>query len=251
MYPTRQFHPTVRPSRSWLIVVGLVVGLSVPAVTASAQSAPAAQAAQHEGAEQGASAAEGAEGEHAVSLRDIVRLNNYQLWGPVINFLCLLFVLVWFGGAPLKKFLVDRRQKIAKELEEAQRLKAEAQAKYDEYAGRLEKLDQEMERLRAEMIKAGEADRDRIVAEAEAKAARMRRETAFVIEQQMKQLREDLTHEAIRSAVGAAEKVLQESVTNDDQQRLAKGYLTTLGGEVAESVRPPPVSHGKAKQGVA
>ena len=39
-----------------------------------------------------------------------------------------------------------------------------------------------------EMIKAGEAERDRIVAQAEEKAARMRKDTNFLIEQQIKQL---------------------------------------------------------------
>ena len=48
--------------------------------------------------------------------------------------------------------------------------------------------------------------RDRIVAEAEARATRMRDDTRFVIEQQMKQLRADLTREAIEAAVNAAEQ---------------------------------------------
>ena len=49
-----------------------------------------------------------------------------------------------------------------------------------ETALRLEKLDQEMVEIRGDMIKAGEAERDRIVAQAEEKAARMRKDAGFL-----------------------------------------------------------------------
>jgi F-type H+-transporting ATPase subunit b len=99
---------------------------------------------------------------------------------------------------------------------------------------RLEKLDQEMVRLRAEMVKAGEAERDRIVAQAEEKAARMRKDTQFLIEQQMKQLRKDLTREAASAAVLAAQELLQEKTTADDQDRLAEAYLDRLDEVIEE-----------------
>ncbi len=78
------------------------------------------------------------------------------------------------------------------------------------------------------MISAGEKERDRILAEAEHKAARMRRESEFLIEQQAKQLRADLLREATESAVTAAEQLLIKSTTNFDQQRLAQEYLSSL-----------------------
>jgi F-type H+-transporting ATPase subunit b len=155
-------------------------------------------------------------------------LDNYEFWGPVFNFLVFLFLITFFGGPRIRSYLVSRRQQIAGDLAEAQRLREEAQAKHDEFTQRLAQLDQEMEQIRQEMVKAGEAERDRIVAEAEAKSARVRRETRFVIEQQMKQLREDLTREAVEAAVGAADQALREKITSADQERLAKQYLETL-----------------------
>jgi F-type H+-transporting ATPase subunit b len=85
------------------------------------------------------------------------------------------------------------------------------------------------------MVKAGEAERDRIVAEAEKKASRLRKDAEFVIAQRFKQLREDLTKEAVESAVVAAEAVLREKATPADQTRLADGYLTRLAEVAAES----------------
>lgn len=157
-----------------------------------------------------------------------------EVWGrtpfvaKVVNFGLLLAVLGLAVRRPAKSYLRERRIAVEENLAEAQRLKKEAESKYQEYADRLQKLDQELERLRHDMVKAGEAERDRIVKEAEHKAARMRRDTEFVIEQQMKQLRADLTQEAVENAIVTAEKVLREQVTAEDQKRLADNYLEQL-----------------------
>ena len=78
------------------------------------------------------------------------------------------------------------------------------------------------------MVKAGEAERDRIVAQAEEKAARLRKDANFLIDQQIKQLRKDLTQQAANAAVVAAQELLQERTTETDQDRLAEAYLTRL-----------------------
>ena len=67
-----------------------------------------------------------------------------------------------------------------------------------------------------------------MVAQAEEKAARMRRDTSFLIEQQVKQLRADLTREATRAAIDAAQEILTAKTNDDDQRRLASDYLNRL-----------------------
>jgi F-type H+-transporting ATPase subunit b len=103
-----------------------------------------------------------------------------------------------------------------------------------ETATRLERLDQEMVQIRGDMIKAGEAERDRIVSQAEEKAARMRKDTAFLIEQQIKQLRKELTQQAATAAVVAAQDLLQQRTTDSDQDQLAEAYLARLDEVIEE-----------------
>lgn len=146
-----------------------------------------------------------------------------------VNFGVLVGLLVYLARKPTKAFLVSRRAAVVEGLDEAQKMKAAAEAKYEEYQTRLANLDTELAQIKEEIIASGEAERERIVAEAERKAARLRRETEFLIEQQLKQLRVDLTKETVETAMAAAEKVLRERATDDDQQRLAKAYLTKLG----------------------
>jgi F-type H+-transporting ATPase subunit b len=112
-------------------------------------------------------------------------------------------------------------------------MKAAAEAKYNEYQKRLANLDAELAQIKSEIIASGEAERERIIAEAERKSARIRRETEFLIEQQLKQLRADLTRESVEAAMTAAEKLLRERTTDDDQQRLARAYTSKLAPAAA------------------
>ena len=154
--------------------------------------------------------------------------DTQALVASIVNFGILLVVFTVLFRGKLQEFLKERRASIARELEEAARLRAEAETKHKEYSERLAKLDQELAQIKADMIAAGKKERDRIVAEAEHKAARLRHEAEFLIEQQAKQLRLDLMREATEGAVAAAEQLLLRATTTYDQQRLAQEYLALL-----------------------
>jgi F-type H+-transporting ATPase subunit b len=151
-----------------------------------------------------------------------------QMGGSFFNF-GIWLALLYFGlRRPMAEFLRHRRAAVVDSLEEARRVKEEAEAKYKEYSERIARLDAEIARLREEVHRAGMAERDRIVAEASRRAEKMREEARILIEQQLKQLREDLTREAIEAATRAAEDLLRQRLTAEDQERLVRDYLGTL-----------------------
>ena len=172
------------------------------------------------------------DGHGEITLKSVFANPEFQ--GTLVNFTVLLLLIAWVIRKKGNPALAARRAEVEKELAEAKRLRAEAEARHMETATRLEKLDQEMVEIRADMIKAGEAERDRIVAQAEEKAARMRKDTTFLIEQQIKQLRKDLTRQAASAAVVAAEELLQKSTTESDQDQLAESYLNRLDEVIEE-----------------
>lgn len=157
--------------------------------------------------------------------------DQQALIASIVNFIILLVLFTVLFRSKLQAFLKERRAAVARELEEAARLKAEAEVKHKEYTERLAKLDQELAQIKADMIAAGKQERDRIIADAEQKAARMRHEAEFIIEQHAKQLRLDLTREAAEAAVAAAEQLLLRATTTYDQQRLAQEYLAALAAK--------------------
>ena len=153
--------------------------------------------------------------------------------GQAINFGLLLFLFIKFGKPALNKYFAERRKNIASDLDEATRLKKEAEETFAEYDAKLSKLDQELAELRADMIKAGEVERDRIVEEAEGKAARLRKDNQFIIDQRGKQLRLDLRREATEATVESARQALKDRLTSEDHRRLAEEFLKELSVETS------------------
>ena len=213
----------------------LLLAVAVPGV-AFAETAHDEESLAHEVAEHeiGHDAGDAHDGHGELTIGGVLRSREFQ--GTLVNFIALIALFAWVIRKKGNPALAERRKEVEAELAEAKRLREDAQKRHMETQTRLERLDQEMIQIRGEMIKAGEAERDRIVAQAEEKAARMRKDTSFLIEQQIKQLRQDLTQEASNAAVAAAQEVLQQTTTEDDQDRLAEAYLDRLG-EVMEERR--------------
>lgn len=172
------------------------------------------------------------DGHGELTFLSLMKSRDFQ--GTLVNFGVLILLIGWVIRKKGNPALAARRAEVEQELAEAQRLRAEAQQRHMETATRLERLDQEMVQIRGDMIKAGEAERDRIVAQAEEKAARMRKDTAFLIEQQIKQLRKELTQQAATAAVVAAQDLLQQRTTDSDQDQLAEAYLNRLDEVIEE-----------------
>jgi F-type H+-transporting ATPase subunit b len=149
----------------------------------------------------------------------------------LINFGILAAGYYLLGKQPIANALQARRDGIAKEIEEAQRMRQEAEARAKVYQAKLETLEEEVRTAREGLIRAGEAERDRIVGDAEAKAERMRKDAEFLVAQELKQIRQDLLKDTVEAAVAAAEELLHKRVTPADQERLAEDYLADLGGK--------------------
>jgi len=147
----------------------------------------------------------------------------------LINFGILVGGYYLLGKDSITAGLKARRSNIQKELEEAARMKAEAEERAKKYQARLQTLEAEKAMAIEALVRAGEAEKERIVREAEAKAERMKKDAEFLVEQEIKQLRVDVWREAVDTAVAAAEELLKKRVTPADQERLAEEYLADLG----------------------
>jgi F-type H+-transporting ATPase subunit b len=185
---------------------------------------------------------EGGGGEKAEGEEGPKAINWFEFGGEtppfvamLINFGILIGGYYWLGKKPIAAGLQQRRDTIAKDIDEAQRMKREAEERAKTYQAKLEKLEEEMKSAREAILRAGEAERERIVRDAEAKAERMRKDAEFMVEQEIKQLRVDLWRGTVEAAVAAAEQLLTQRVTPADQERLAEGYLADLAASSGTS----------------
>jgi F0F1-type ATP synthase membrane subunit b/b' len=148
----------------------------------------------------------------------------------LVNFGILAAGYYLLGKKPVGAALQNRRDTIAKDIEDAHKMLGEAQTRAVTYQAKLGRLAEDTASARSALAYAGEAERDRIVSEAEAKAERMRKDAEFQVDQDLKQIRQDLWRETVEAAVGEAEELLMKRVTSADQERMAEDYLAELGG---------------------
>jgi F-type H+-transporting ATPase subunit b len=146
----------------------------------------------------------------------------------LLNSAILYYLLVRFAKKPIAEALKSRKSTILRGMEEAGKMKSDAEAQLAQYEQKLATLDQEIERVRADMRSAGESERKRILAEAKEKRGRMERDAQTLISQELKAAREGLTSEMARTALRSAETALRAKITAADQTRLADEYLGSI-----------------------
>lgn len=222
----------LRRFASGIALVG-ALAFTVAPIAALAQAEGSAHAGEHEGAE-----GEHAEGHHdhnpapinwlEFGHRDPEGRPQPPLIASIINFTLLLGILVFAVRRAINPALADRRSAIEAEIGEAQRLRAEAEALHREYSDRIASMEDEFAAMRVEFQRAGEVEYKRIIEDANQRAQRMREEGEFAIQQEMKQLRDDLLRQAVDSAAASAEKAVRAQISPQDQGKLADEYLASL-----------------------
>jgi F-type H+-transporting ATPase subunit b len=146
----------------------------------------------------------------------------------LINFAILATLYYMMGKKGVAEGLKKRKEGISKEIEEAQRMLKEAEERAKTYQAKLKNLESELTNAKKALEEAGKGERDRIVREAEEKAERMKRDANFLVDQELKQMRVDLTREAIELAMTSAEEMLRQKATVEDHNRLADDFLRDL-----------------------
>jgi F-type H+-transporting ATPase subunit b len=233
-----------------LAVLGGALSFCVPAFAEPAghdAEAPAADA--HVDADGEAHAeAHGGHEDHAPTFDDINWAYGFLgekdgvepglLWRPkgmpvpfgaiALNAAILYWLLIKFGKKPIGDGLRARKLGIMKGMEDAARMKAEAEASLAKYQKQLDEIDQEVARIRREMKESGEAESARILSEAKERRARMERDARTLIDQELKAARENLLRDTVRAAVKSAEATLISKIGDADRQRLGDEFLASV-----------------------
>jgi F-type H+-transporting ATPase subunit b len=152
-----------------------------------------------------------------------------EFW-VAIAFVIFVCVLAYFGVHKLILSSVDqRRDRIKADLDEARRLKEEAQALLAEYQHKQSEAEQEA----AAIVAGAKAEAERMVTEATAKTeefvARRTKMAETKIAQAEAQAVADVRAAAADAAIAAAEKVLAENVKGEIADKLVAKGIEDLG----------------------
>jgi F-type H+-transporting ATPase subunit b len=157
----------------------------------------------------------------------------------LLNFGILAFVLYRFGRKPLAEALVKRKQAIMGEIDNATKLKKDAEDRLRDLQDKLDRMEDTLAELHAEFALSAEEEKKHVLAEAEERRVRMRRDAEFRIEQELKSARAELLQEAVANAVLAAEEILAKQVGASDLDRLAEDYLSSVGAALSGATAAP------------
>lgn len=213
-------HGWRRGALGFIFVAVLAVAGAPRASAAEEQQArePAAEVAH----EHGEASEHGEHGEGAPSI------NGGKLALQFLNFGVLVGILVFFGGKAVNKALRARHDQLKADLASAAELRAVAEAKLARQEARLGSLEAEIAELRRNLKTEAEAEKARLVAAAEERAARIRAETGFLIDQQVREADQRLRRESADAALKIAEDILRRQIGPADQQRLVDTFVNDV-----------------------
>ena len=165
---------------------------------------------------------EGGEGAHHVDKSAQLK----DLGWRVLNFVVLLGILGFaLKKADVKGSMAARQAQIEKDLKDAQEGRAAAEAKLAEYTGKLSQATKEIDELQAAIIREGEQEKERIIAEAKIAAQKIAAQAAQSAEQETIKARAELRAEAARLAVEIATGKLTGAIQKADHDRFVGEYL--------------------------
>ncbi|MCB2192979.1 MAG: ATP synthase F0 subunit B [Deltaproteobacteria bacterium] len=138
----------------------------------------------------------------------------------IVNFLVLAFLIVKLAKKPLKEFFAGARAKVAAELEEVNKAKAEAEAQLKVIQEKTAGMAQELASYEEALGKLAERDRQRMIEEAKEASEMIMERAKLQAEMALQDARRELTKEIVELAAELAESKLKEAVDSKDQNRL-------------------------------
>jgi len=149
------------------------------------------------------------------------------LW-RVINFVIFVWIIYKVAGKRIKEFFTGRTYRIENEFKDLERRRTEAEAKLKDVESRIANLDQEREEILNAAKEQGEALKQGIIEKAEKSAEQIREQARIGAEQEANQAVAAVRAEMAEMVAEAAEKLVQERLTQDQHKNLINDYLTKV-----------------------
>jgi F-type H+-transporting ATPase subunit b len=145
-----------------------------------------------------------------------------------VNFGILLFILAKFAGPAARKMAETRSDQIKSALDESAKLRQQASDKLDEYKAKLADADAQIAKMVADMKSDAEADKTRMLDNANKQAEALKRDAEERIAAEITRARIELKREVSAAATVAAEKMLRERANGADHTKLVDTFIADL-----------------------
>ena len=152
-----------------------------------------------------------------------------QVLTQILGFLIMVWILRRYAWGPLIGMLEARREKIAGEFKEADRLKAEAVELKSRYDAELKTIDAQARQRITEALNEGQRVAGEIRVQAQTDATARLQHAADEIMREREKAKEVLKRQVIDLSLRTAEKILRTKLDDAAQRKLAGEFIDEVG----------------------
>lgn len=153
---------------------------------------------------------------------------NATLIAQILNFLVLVFILAKFAYKPLCNIMEERKNKIASDLEAADKAKTDAEAVKAEYAAKLADARQEAQGIIEAARKTAQAAHDKIMADTKVEQEQVIAAAKETIELEKKKAMDDIRAQVISLSMLAAGKIVEQKLDSEEDKQMAGKIVDSL-----------------------
>ena len=152
-----------------------------------------------------------------------------QVLTQILGFLLMVWILRRYAWGPLIGMLEARREKIAGEFKEAERLKAEAVELKARYDAELKTIEAQARQRITEAVAEGQRVAGEIRAQAQKDSVTRLENAADEIMREREKAKEVLKEQVISLSLRTAEKILRQKLDDAAQRKLAGEFIDEVG----------------------
>jgi F-type H+-transporting ATPase subunit b len=156
-----------------------------------------------------------------------------MIW-TLVCFLITLFVLKRYAFGPIQSMLDERRDRIRRAIDEAEKARAEARSLLEEHRALIAQARGQGEQILADARKVADAQRQRVKEETEADRQRRLEETKRQIEAETQRALQQIRSEVAELTLIATTKVTGKVLDDADHRRLIDDAIKDLDFSVLE-----------------
>lgn len=147
-----------------------------------------------------------------------------RIFNAVIVLGAIGYLIVKFGGPILRK----RAELISEQFNNLEAARAKAEVSLSEYAGKLEAIRAEGEKIKEEARLEGEMILNKAQEQAKIDARRILEKAENQIAVETDKAREKIRHEATVAAIDMAEELLKKNIGGEDHKKLLDVYISGM-----------------------
>lgn len=153
---------------------------------------------------------------------------NATLIAQILNFLVLVFVLAKFVYKPVLGIMEERKNKIASDLETAEKAKNDAEAVKAEYAAKLADARQEAQAIIENARKTAQAAHDKIMADTKAEQEQYVAAQKEIIATEKKKAMDEVRAQVISLSMIAAGKIVEQKLNSEEDKQMASKIVDSI-----------------------